>query len=270
MNALSKALDEIKYRIPLPLLEEAFNTPTFSWRSSSPISLDESIKNKVIRPRVLIDAKITGGVETLIPLFGIVPDIVNNYIYVFHIPKSLTGGRSILSALSISYISPAVHSSTLAGTMAPCSVNDTLTAADAVMNSFSSVPPVNTAQVRLIAENTIEVIDNFFVINNAYLRCKLEPDEQMSHLSIYAFHDFAKLVELAVKSYIYNVLVIRIDTARLDGGMDLGSFRSILESYSDAEQMYQDFLRERWVGVESLNDHVTKTRVLRAMIGSMK
>ena len=270
MDAISKALDEVKFRIPLPLLEEAFATPVFTWRPQSPISLDESIRNKVIRPRVLIDSRITGGIEALIPLFGIRPDIVNNYIYVFHVPKSLTGGRSILSALSISYVSPAVHATTLAGSMAPCSVNDTGTAADAVFNSFSSTPLVSSAQVRLIAENTVEVIDNNFIINNSYLRCKLAPDENMNHLSLHAYHDFAKLVELAVKSYIYNVLVIRIDTARLDGGMDLGAFRSILESYSDAEQMYQDFLKERWQGVEFLNDKISTTRMLRLMIGSMK
>jgi len=265
MSAISKALDEIKFRIPYPVLLEAFKEQNYSWRNNE-ISIDESILNKVIRPRVIMDVDITGGIETYVPLYNIRPDIINNYMYVFNVPKDYTQGRSIISALSITYFNSITAPSTSGGIGSSCSANDLNMAGMSVMNSFSSIPLISNAQVRLIAENTVMVTDSNFMIQNSYLRCILSVDEALSHLQPRSWLEFSKLCELAVKSYIYNTLLIKIDTAKLVGGQDLGVFRNIVESYSDSEQMYQDYLREKWQAVSFLNDAEAVTRHIKMMI----
>lgn len=273
MNALQKALDEIKFRIPPHVLNETFKSRTQSWRDRD-MSIDESILNKVIRPRVVVDTNIVGGIEMYIPLYGAEIQQVDNYTYVLRIPKELTQNRTILSALSISYFNSNTMgayggSSSYLGGQA-CSKNDVLGAANAVFDSFSSAPVTGTAQLRLVGENTIHVIDRGFFIQSAFLRCIVESDRELSNLQVRTYLAFSKLCELAVKSYIYNNMTITIDMAFLEGGRELGSFKTTVESYSDAEQMYQDFLKEKWGKINFMNDGERMARFLKSTIGSMK
>lgn len=270
MNPILKALDEVKYRIPEPILKETFKEQNYNWRKT-PVSIDEQITNKVIRSRVMVDCNLTGGTEALIPLEGLSPEIIDSVTAVYHIPKDRTQNRTILSAKSVGYMSFGLAYTTAGlGTVNPYTVNDVLSAGNAVMNSFSSTPPVSTAKVQLIAENTIMIRDINHIVSNNYLRAIVANDENMNHLQMRSIPAFCKLVELAVKSYIYNTLVIRMDQAYLSGGQELGSFKNMVENYADAEQMYQDYLRDQWQAVSFMNDTESVNRFLKLMIGGMK
>lgn len=271
MNTIMKAVDSVKYRIPIQILNEVFIKKQTNWKNFTPVSLDERIINLVIKNRVLPDCNLVGGTELTISLDGYNVERYDAYTAVYVVPKSATQGRSIMSVLSVGYASTSMQG--LIGGMGGIrqgSVTPTTMAGMAMMDSNSPIPLASSARVQLIAENTIMVKDVNPLLSNAYIRCVISDDENMSHIQKRSVPYFEKLVELAVKSYIYNTLAITMDSAFLQGGMDLGKFKEIVESYSDAEEMYQDYLKDTWSGVATMNDRESFTRILKLQIGSMR
>src|ERR1035437_8372047 len=210
MNPIVKAVHEVKYRIPSQILKEVFLSTLYSFRNI-PLSLDDQITSLVIRPRVLVDCNLVGGTEVFVPLSGLMPNVIDNLTTVFHVPKDLTQGRSIISVLSVSYNTMGLLS--IAGIMAgldPNSVNSTSMAGMAMIDSFSPIPIASTAKVQLIGENTIMIRDTAPIISNTFIRCIIANDSELNNLPIRSIPPFCKLVELAVKSYIYNEYIIKI------------------------------------------------------------
>lgn len=269
MNIISKALNEVSYRIPGQILKEVFTEKTYRWRDA-PLSVEEQITNKVIRPRVLTDCNLVGGTEAFIPLEGIEGQMIDNFTTVYRISKEKTQGRSIMSVLSVSFTTQSLAgaSGALSG-IRPDSVTPQGLAGMAVMDSFTPIPLTSTARVSLIGENTIMIRDTSPVISSAYIRCVLGNDENLANIQMRAIQPFCKLVELAVKSYVYNESIIKIGMAQLSGGQDLGKYKEIVESYADSEEMYQEFLTKTWAAVSVFNDTQSWTRLLKLQVGGM-
>ena len=288
MMAVSKALDEIKFRIPKPILDAVFLQRTQGYRQT-PISLDEHLLNAVIRPRVLVDCNLVGGTEDTIRLDGLMNTRVGDhssavndgvqswgtgdYISVVRVPKDRTQGRSIQSVLSISYGNPSGMSGYGSGSMGMAGYgqgggsNALTQAGSAVMNAMAPIPVTSSARVQLIGENTVMVRDSVILPANSYLRCVLAHDENMSHLQLKSYRHFSNLVTLAVKAYIYNSYIIEMDMGQLMGGQAIGRFKEVIDGFADAEELYQTYLTEKWEKVSLMNDQESYTRLLRVMIG---
>lgn len=270
MNPITKAVDEIKFRIPRDILKQIFQDKSYNWRDT-PISIDEQILSRVIRPRVMVDCNLMGGTEALVPLDGSERQIVDSFITIYRIPKDITQNRSIMSALSVSYMSSAMGAG-LAGmnNYKQCSVTPALILGQGMMDAFGPIPQTSTAKVQLIGENTIMIRDTIPPVGYGYLRCVLANDENMSHIQMRSIPDFCKLCELAVKSFIYNEYIVTMDRGQLYGGQDLGVFKQIVESYADSEELYQDYLRNKWAAVAFMNDNESFTRFLKLNIGGYR
>lgn len=267
MGPLSKCIDEVKFRIPRAILEAVFIKRAQHWRLT-PASLDEHILNEVVRPRVLVDCNLVGGTEVFIPLDGVPLERGNDYTTVYRIPKDKTQGRSIMSVLNITFSDPTKVSSY--GVAAGAHNSILMQAGQAVMDAMGSMPVTSTAYVQLIGENVVMVRDTVVLPANIYLRCLLENDENMSHLQLKSYRDFSKLVEYAVKAYIYNEYVIPMDMGELYGGQALGRFKEIIDSYADAEELYQNFITEKWQKISLMNDREQWTRFLRLGMGGFR
>ena len=270
MNAIRKAIDEVKWRIPSQVLQIVFKDTVSGWRGA-PISIDELMLSKVIRPRVLIDANLVGGMEIIIPLDGLIPEYIDNYSLVYKIPDDRVLGRSIISVLSIGYMpySNGFNSmGTSYGNIAPTSINDTASAAQRLADSYSSIPPISNAVIDLIGHNTVVIRDQYRVSAAYQLRAIVGNEDNLNNINPRSYHAFAKLVELAIKSYIYKEMLISIDQAYLMGGQDLGAFKTYIETLSDSEDMYQTYLRETWQNVAYHNDVVGFDRHLKLMVAS--
>lgn len=267
MNPITKAVDEVKFRIPRDILKQIFQDKSYNWRST-PISIDEQILARVIRPRVLVDCNLVGGTEALISLDGADREVVDSYITIYRIPKDLTQNRSIMSVLSVAYMSSALGAG-VAGlsNYKSCSVTPTLVIGQAMMDAFGPIPQTSTARVTLIGENTVLIRDTIPPVGYGYLRCILANDENMSHIQMRSIPPFCKLVELAVKSFIYNEYIVPMDKGQLYGGQELGVFKQIIETYADSEELYQEFLREKWAAIAFMNDNESFTRFLKLNIG---
>ena len=268
MSAIAKALDEIKFRIPRQILDIVFMDDITGWRRS-PMSLDELMMLKVIRPRVLYDCNLVGGQMANISLENLQPVFSDNYTFVYSIPKDRTQNRSILSALSVSYMPYAsMYGAAGINYAAPGGLGGSIvsTTAQRVADAVSAVPPVSVGYVDLIGENTIMFRDTFRVTQAYFLRCILANEENLANINPRSYPAFSKLCELAIKSYIYNTMLIKIDQAYLQGGQELGAFKTYVENLADADQMYQDYLREVWQAVSFANDIHSYDRMIKLMI----
>lgn len=267
MNALRKALDDLKFVIPKPILKAVF-TERRSWSSVQSPSLDDQILNEVIRPRVLVDCNLVGGHEVTISLIGLAYSEVDSNSVVYRIPKDRTQNRSIVSVLNITYVDlNAVGGQT---GFVSCGVTAEQSAAQGLLDAIQPMPMIATTRVSLIGENVVLLRDNIRPPGNAYLRCIIGHDEAMSHLSPRSYRPFAKLVEYAVKSHIYNEYIVEMDMGELRGGLNLGKFKEVIENYADAEELYDTYFRERWQKISFQQDRETMGRFIKMITGGAR
>lgn len=265
MDVISKSIADIRFKIPRQILEAVFINRLNQWRRSQ-YNVDQLILDLVVKPRVLVDCNLTGGNEVYISLAGIPVERINDYTIVYRIPKDKTQGRSILSVKNIT-MSDMNRSAGYGATMAGGSTGNILSAGGAVMDAMSGIPAISTANVRLIGENIVMCSDAQTMPLNSYLRCVLEHDETMSHIQPRSYLYFSKLIEYAVKAYIYNEIVIDMGSAMLSGGQDLGVFKDIVDGYADSNELYETHLREVITKVQFMNDSTMMTRHIRLLVG---
>lgn len=263
MGAIQKAIQEVKYAIPEEILNEVFLKREFG-ETALPVSLDTMIREKVIDARVMVDCNLLGGTQVELPLHGVTPEKVDIYKTIYRIPMSVTQNRTISRVLSLT-----IGQSTMLNTsyMGVEGYSQIMEAASGMMNAQAGIPIVSTAYIRLIAQNTVLVSDYLSLPRASFLRCYLENDDEYSQLNPMTYPHFSQLVEYAVKAYIHNKADIRTGMGRLVGGMELGRFREIIDSYADANQMYKEYIVEKWTKVMAMDDPRTKERVLRALVG---
>lgn len=279
MNAINKAINDLKYTIPREILDKAFIDRSFHYFNTENSNVDEQIRQRVIKPRVLIDTSLVGGKQAVIPLSGLRLETFDNLTTIVHVPKSVTNNRSIMSVLDVAFISAAMLNQQAGGygsMQAPNPVDNGATdngalmsAMASVMNSGGKIPIVSTADAELVGENTV-MIRGVTLVQNMFLRCMLANDDELNDIHPKSIIDFSKLVELAVKSYIYNKLIVRLDAGEIFGGAQLGVFKTLIESYADSEANYKDYLEQKWAKITFMNDHVTHRRFLRLQIGSQQ
>jgi hypothetical protein len=114
------------------------------------------------------------------------------------------------------------------------------------------------------------VRDTARVQATGFLRCLLAYDASMSQIQIGSILDFTELAVLGTKAYIYNAYKVPLDEGKVKGGFELGSFREIVESYSDAREQYNEYLRTIWRKVAYMNDRESYERLIRAQVGGFR
>lgn len=268
MNVYTKAIDTIKYTVPKAILQLAFKDDLVNWRQA-PVSIDHQILEKVIKPRVLVDLNLVGGQTVIINLDGTPAKYTDTHNIVYEISPALTSNREIISILSVSYLPYSSSFNSLGygmGTINPTSMSDLMSATQRVADSHSNIPPVSNATADLVGYNTVLIRDQHRVTNAYQIRCVLANAENLSNINPRSYLHIAKLCELAVKSYIYNKMIIDMDYTHLVGGQELGKVKEIVESYSDHEQMYQDYLKQVVQKVMFMNDHFTHARFIKMQV----
>lgn len=271
MNALIYAINEIKYQIPEEVLYAAINcdeTP----ETINLTSLDNKIMQKIIKNRVLIDANIVGGIEAIIPLQNIQPSYSESYYTIYYIPPDLTGNKEIISALSITnlpgkgFFGP--HNVFYSNTTfnAYSNFNAALNVASRVGTAASDMSITHNAHLEIVAYNTILVWANYRSLMNYGIRVILENDNNLSNISPRSFKAFSYLCVLAAKSYIYNKLIVKMNSGMLQAGQELGVFKTIVESYENAEEEYRTYIKEVWMSTAFMNDTTRLNRFIGSMI----
>lgn len=271
MNPISKAIAEAKFTIPLEILQQAF-APVAVFGRATAMNLDSVIRDKVIDARVRVDCNLVGGTQLDIPLRGLSPEQVNlpqstpySWSLIYRIPMTLTQNRIITRVLWIANtISPISGSYTYASYNGSALAN----AAMGVMQSQAPIPSMSTARVDLIATNTVMISDTNEWPYDASMRCFVENDRDMSTLPVGAYRHFAKLCGYAIKAYIYNTLILKINSAELQNGQELGRFKEVVDGYADANENYMTYLEDTWREVAAYADPISSRDWSRLPLGS--
>jgi hypothetical protein len=277
VNALIYAVNEVKSQIPFELIHAGLMIDETDVTSNL-TTLDDKLLRKVIRKRILLDANIVGGVETIIPLNNVPPSYSEYYFTVYQIPPELTMNREIISALNI--VSVPVNGfygnsggfGNQVGNGSPGSFgnfglqNPVMGVADRIGNAAAPTGNVSNANLEIVAYNTVLVYANYRNLASFGMRVVLENETNLNNIQPRSYKTLGMLCTLGTKAYLYNKLIIAINSGQLSGGQDLGTFRSILESYSSAEEEYRTYLREIWAPTAFINDNVRYSRFLGSMI----
>src|SRR5690606_6886510 len=271
MNLIPICIQRVKFEIPAEVLQEAFmprrynpSRREYSLDNQLGVSVDSIIRKEVVDARVSIDVNLCSGIETVIPLVGLVQERIDPYNFIYRIPKELTGGRSITAVYSVSFNRGNVYGTTYLPTYGASPLLDV---ANGIFQASAPIPAISSAYVTLIGDNTVMVSDAQAMGNEVYLRCMISHEPNFANVPPAYYDVFSELVVLATKAHISNKQIIALDEGQLRAGVNIGRFREIVDSYADANQMYQDHMREHWRVSSVMMDTTKYRRIQNVIIG---
>lgn len=248
-NALDIALTRILFEIPREILEYTFRTGE-NWEATYP--LEEMIIHRVIRTRVYKDTNIFGGKTKSIVLLPQYKEIMQRTpadVYMntgphslYRIPPHEREGCPIVD----------VHNLTFRGNYAGYVPNtngwaggvNVSTLGQGVLHShtFADSPP--RPNVTLLSGDLVRLSPSQHSLITWVMTCRIAYDQEFTNLSTSSLDTFANLCVAAVKAYIYNKLVIPMGKAYVQSGYEIGEFKMIVDSYSDAITRYNELLTD--------------------------
>ena len=248
-NVIDKILTEIRFNIPEEILKLGF-MPSDANAYDSVLSLDELMLTTVIRARVLKDANIYGGKTK---------DIVLRPEYREKLTRNRDDAQMNTGPFSL-YRIPAderenspiseVHHLIYRGNYAGYVPNtngwqggvNLMTLGNAILDShtFASMPP--RPKVELLSGDLVRLIPSQHSQEIWVMTCRICYDENFTNLNTSAINPLADLCVCAVKSYIYNRLIIQLDRGQIEAGTEIGTFKSIIEGWSDQYDRYKELL----------------------------
>lgn len=261
MNAIDKALRDITFSIPAEIRQWIFGVTPIGGRLV-PISERQQIRHAVIDARVLPDCDLVGGEQVVVPLERMPYQELPDGSALYQIPSERLQGRRIQVAYSVS------SGSQLNEPTGRVVRNDSLltNAAQKIIDAHSFTGNDTTNRVRVVGENVV-LVEERLTLNQLYLRCVLTNDANLSNFSPRAFPYFSKLCIMATKAHIYNEGVLRLDAGVLQGGVQLGKFREIIDSYADSNTLYEEYLTTEFTNISFQSDRESFTRHLKSITG---
>lgn len=273
MTPLTAALRDIFLEIPPEILQRVFG-PGHSIHLTNRPAVEAAIREKVIDVKVRVDCDLAGGAEATIPLYNLPWTLISPYAASVRIPKERTNGRTITSVLAITYGNAGVQGYQAATDLLSQFGDSGFGAYNSemlgIMNAQTAIPDMQNVFAYLVGDNTVAVEGYSPTVNYGHLRCILTHDHAMATLKPQAATWFSELCVLAVKAYIYNYYIIKMDTGELSGGRELQAFRMIIEGYADAAELYKEFYRTTWRKVNYMNDATRWHRLIKGMTGALK
>lgn len=248
MNVIQNVLSRINATIPKQILEETFEPQKYF------TTIDERIQEEVINKRVLMDCNIFAGKVTRIvlqqswaesttipPMVGIIT--TGNYT-VYRIPPRYRDNKRIIAVTSLEY-PPQYYSGNmityngynLTGSTAGDLACQAINSVSGSGSMYHPTPILKEGHLVYIYPPQSAHIDWILV-------CRLEYDKEFSNLNDSALYPLMQLMECAVKAYIYNTMVLKIDALKIEGGYEQSKFREIVESYADQNEKYDELLLE--------------------------
>lgn len=264
MNNVDLCLNEVNNVIPCEILKVVFHTEDMSLR--------ESIKREIWDKIVLLDLDAFGGEMMEVPLDGLpyeerMVDLRFNRIY--HIPKNRTKNKSITSALNILH-TPYYSASFGVYNTAGFNIRSSpaRSGIQKAFNRYTDSRQIMVTDIKLIGENLISAIfpNMMFGPDHFKLECIVQNDATLNNFDIKAMDKIIELFVLATKRYIYNKLIIKLDKGMTLNGYEVGEFKSVVDSYSDAAEQYNELKRS--IGALSMVGNVeSRIKLFKTVYG---
>lgn len=236
-------ISRCKRTIPPEILNRAFPTTI----GHGMYSMDDSIYQDVIMDIVYKDFNLLGGTEQHISLNGIFPQRTE-YSLLYRVPLERTGGKRILSALSLDMPAQGVNTGGMLG---------------AHMGTYSTM----TTNLRITGVNTFEVMEEVS-LTHLYLRCRLGIEPNFMDWSASSIEALGEFAELACKIVCYTRLSIAMGDGAVNGGSVNSYLRQHLDEMSDANERYEELKRSRGKKLSLTKDQRTRNRLTRLITPS--
>lgn len=255
VKIIENALRTVHIRIPKQILEIAFE----------PIkrneSLDALILSEVVHFRVIPEINVFAGRQKRIPLgrcerkfTPAEPGLTNIFDddgAVFLIPPDARDYKNISNVIDIEW--PLAIDKF--GTGPWNSSRDSASIPSALSGMLDSYAPnqsFSTPTPNYLGSNMVRLYPGAYLQNDWVLLCTLEYDTELTNMETPSGLVISSMILAAVKSYIYNKLVISLDEAFLVGGREMATVRRIIDDYATAEEEYEE-LKLRLRGTETMS-----------------
>ena len=213
-------------------------------------NLTEWLCKKIIENRVLKDVNLTAGqVKTIVlkPQWleylpsehgGYAGDDGPNTVY--RIPPEARDGKPISQVMTLQFPYITYQSSGIANADVASGGFSFVDQVDQVINSYTLATPRNHPIVRLLAGDIVQIVPSQYTRQHWLLTCRINYDETFNNMHESNILVLSDLVVLATKHWIYTNLIVDIDRAVQETGMDIPTVRSIIEEYKSAGETYKE------------------------------
>lgn len=275
MDPVSVAINNVKFEIPREILNQAFMPkrydPTRRVRFQDNVfatSIDELIRTVVVEGRVAVDVNLLSGTEMVLPLEQAVVEHIDPWNVIYRFGSNVTNGRRITAVYEVLYgIYQGLNGNNVGGLTMQRASHYLQNGRD-ILNATNGVNTASTAYCQLVGINTVLVNDVNQALSFGGLRCRVSHELNFNDIKPVYYHAFGELIILATKAYVYNTLVIDLDEGQIRGGASLGRFREIVDQYSDANQMYKEYLNTKWQKIGLMNDTEAYRKVMKLALGA--
>jgi len=262
-NPIDLAICHVVNNIPPQILEVALRTANKRYNEEN--HLAAFISEHIIDGRVRKEINISGGHVKTIALrsewiersrsehAGFAGD--DGPYTLYRIPPEFRDNMPISNVLSIQY----PYNTYLGGGVGDLNLgtggynmNEMI---QEVLNSYTLSTPRNHPVCRVLAGDLIKLTPSQYANQNWLLTVRINYDSAMTSLHAAAIPVFQELCLQAMRQWCYTNLYIDIDRAYMETGVDIGTFKEVLQSYSDAGQLYKEEMI-KWRGVAQMDPSV--------------
>ena len=262
MNAVQYGLSKIHLTIPNEVLVLAFRDPDPT--RDQLVSLDDKIMTNFIRPHVMQDMNVVGGIPINVDLSLCQIQWLRSNEYLMVIPKNLTNGQPIISVEE--FVNAALAPNF---TMNYSNRESPLIAsADKMYSNLSPSNVMQTTRIELLGENRVLISDPSISPIYGILRCTIAHNGNLENIPPKSYPAVAQLFILGVKSFIYNKLKVELDQGFLYGGHELSIITDIVNEYADAYTQYTEYLNTVWRKVSYLSNTDNAGRYVQMLLGN--
>ena len=264
-NALDIALTEVVNNIPPQILEVALRT--YNRRYNHHATLAVFITKAIIEDRVLKLCNLSAGSVKTIPLrtewieptrsehSGRAGD--DGPFTLYRIPPEARDFKPITNVLSCQYPFNTYMGGGFGDIQWGTGGYTLADQIDEILNSYTLATPRNHPTARQISGDLIKLTPSQYASQSWLLTVRLAYDKNFTSLHESAIPTLAKLIMLATRQWCYNNLIIDVDRAVQETGMDINSFKTIIEEYRDASQQFEETLVQ-WKGTALLDPEVRR------------
>lgn len=246
-NTINAMLRHVYNRIPEEILLEGFR----QMMQETHRTLDAVVKESIIIDIVLHNCNLYAGKTKKIVLYqDYVKNAVDTMLFtvmggdygIYQIPPEARENRPISAVLDLAY--PTTMAFYGAYPNIDVTGRSVTNAADEVLASATRSPMYVSPTPMLIdgQAGIIQMSPPAAVHIDWILSCMLAYDKNLTNISPNIMNHLKYLTEYAAKSYIYNKLIVKVNQGFISQGMQLEAIRSIIESYADAYDRFEEYL----------------------------
>lgn len=255
---LDHAIMSVASKIPPQILEIALRHSNKKYHQNN--NLTEWICNKIINYRVLKDVNLTAGqVKTIILKPSWIESTTRDHeAYagddgpwtIYRIPPDVRDNKSISQVMTVQFPYHTYQSTGIANADVASGGWSLVDQVDQIINSYTNAIPRNHPLVTLMSGDLVKLTPSQYTRQFWLLTCRINYDETFNNLPDSSIRILSDLVLFATRSWIYNNLIVEIDRSVQETGMDIGTIRSIVEGYANAEEQYEEaYLKFRGASV---------------------